>query len=185
MLRSGNDSFVLQTKNHLLTQFAYQIRIFSVTFNYTSPARVLCDIQNRSINIGISECFRLICSDFRNFPDLFFVPRGTLPALSGKHGSPVVAQSAYSLIGKIDRNTQSCLFHKPALNGVAILHTVGIRIGDFRTELPQSVGLLIDIPDTVFPDFCRPSIGRPCIFQYPSRTVKGSHLTGLLFQCHL
>ena len=69
MLRSGNDSFTLQTKNHLLTQFAYQIRIFSVTFNYTSPARILCDVQNRSINIGISECFRLICSDFRNFPD--------------------------------------------------------------------------------------------------------------------
>jgi len=36
---------------------------------------------------------------------------------------------------------------------VAILHTVGIRIGDFRTEFTQSVRLLINISDTVLPNF--------------------------------
>ena len=153
MFGSSNDTFILQTENHLFSQFAHQIRIFAITFHHTSPARILCYIQNRRINIGISQCFCLICSDFRNFPDQFFVPRGTLPALSGKHGSPVVAQSAYSFIGKVHRNTQSCLFHKPALNGVAVLYTVGIRIGDFRTEFAQSVRLLINITDTVLPDF--------------------------------
>ena len=70
-----------------------------------------------------------------------------------KHGSPIVAQSAYSFIGKVNGNAQPCLFYKPALYFVAVLYTVGIRIRKFGTEFTQSVRLFVNIPDTVFPDF--------------------------------
>ena len=55
-------------------------------------------------------------------------------------------------ITKADKEAR-CLFHKPALNGVSVLYAVGIRIGDFRTEFTQSVRLLINISDTVLPNF--------------------------------
>ena len=51
---SGNQPFLLKSFNHPFSKFSHQKRILSITFYYTSPTRILCNIQNRRINISIT-----------------------------------------------------------------------------------------------------------------------------------
>ena len=51
---SGNQSFLLKSFNHPFSKLSHQKRIFSIAFYYTSPTRILCNIQNRRINISIT-----------------------------------------------------------------------------------------------------------------------------------
>ena len=51
---SGNQPFLLKSFNHPFSKFSHQKRILSITFYYTYPTRILCNIQNRRINISIT-----------------------------------------------------------------------------------------------------------------------------------
>ena len=54
------------------------------------------------------------------------IPRTPLAALAWEASGTVVAEASDAFVGEVDRDTQPCLFHKPALYLVQRLHMLGI-----------------------------------------------------------
>ena len=185
VLGSGNQPFRLKPFNHPLAQLAHQVGVFAVTLHHTSPSGVLGNIQYGGIDIGIAQRLRL----FRRHPGYFanqlLVPRSPLPALCRKHGGTVVAKPSDAFVGKVHRYAQARLFHKPALDGLPVFHTVHVRIGQRRAELPQTVCLFVDVGNAVLPDFLLPLRRGQRVFQHTTGSIEGCQLARLLLQRHL
>ena len=54
VLQGRSDTVLLDTFNHLCAQFANQIRIFSVRFQYASPARIAGYVEDRGIHVVVA-----------------------------------------------------------------------------------------------------------------------------------
>ena len=176
----------LQSQYRLLAQFAHQIGIFAIALHHSAPAWVLREVEDRTIDIGVSQRMGLFGCDASYLCYQFPIPRGALSALCRERSSLVVAESADTLIGKVHRDAQACLLHKPALNFMAILDALGPRKRQFVVHaILHAIALFIDVSDAVFPDFILPILGRIFVFQHTARAIERGHLASLLVERHL
>ena len=160
MLRSGCESTLLQTEYHLLAEFSDKIRILAVAFHYPAPARIARDVEKRSVDVGVAECVRLLGRNAGYLPDKVLVPCGSLAALRREHSGAVMVESADAFIREIDGDAESGLLHKPLLYGVAVVDARAVGIRQCGAERAETVCLLVDVGDSVFPYLLYPTLGR-------------------------
>ena len=109
-------SFALQAEDLLDAELANQIRRFAITFDRPSPTRIPNGIQNRRVDIGVSQRPSLFAGDHADTASQFSVKRCTDPELAGKVTGVLVADSANPFVGKINRDSQPSFFDKPTLD---------------------------------------------------------------------
>ena len=175
----------LQARYHTFTQLPHQIRVLAVSLHATAPARVLRYVEYGRIYIGVPQRRCLPGLHLAYAGDKIFIPCGALSALGREIGGPVVTQTSDALVGEIDRDAQTRLFHEPALNGMLGFDVLGVGERVFGTETTQSVVLFVYVAYAVFPYLPLPALLRQGIFQYAARAVEGGHLAGLLLHRHL
>ena len=185
MLDGGHKFAGLQGFYHIPSQFSYKERILPIAFDSPSPPRVLTYVKYGRVYVGVTQSIGL--GSFRlPYPAYeIAVPSGSLTALGREICGPVVTQSAYALVCKINRDAESCLLDEPPLNLMLRIDVSSIWIGILRTGLPYSVMLFVDVAYAVLPHPVPPGISRQIVLKDAAAAVEGSHLAGLFFDCHL
>ena len=124
---SGHSPIFLKALHHLHAQLCNQVGILSVDLFVAAPALVAPDVEDRSIDIGISQQTGLLPGDAAHLADELAVPGVPQPELGGEIGGLECLDAAYALVGEVHRNAQAGLFYKEALNRVQGLCVGGCR----------------------------------------------------------
>ncbi len=185
VLRSGHDSALLQGEDHPFAELAHEVRVFSVGLHAASPARVLRDVEDRGVNVGVAEQICFPGFDLADLGNELLVPCGSLPALGREVCGADAAKSPYPLIGEVHGDAEPGLLHEPSLDGLErfdMLFEVGcIR----RRGVLDPVVLLVNVAHAVFPYLIAPFRGRQVVLEHAACAVEGHHLAGLLLKGHL
>src|ERR1041385_251212 len=117
----------------------------------------------------------------------------TLSQLRRKTGRSCEGQTAQTLIGKIDGNAEPRLLNEEALHfihGPYVLAYVGRM--DTLPVWPNTIQVLIDVGDAIFPQALLPFRSRQFIFQRrfhsgsaSADAIQSCRLTSLLLEIHL
>ena len=117
MLCSGGNLIVaLQTLHHLYAEFGNQIWVLAIYFLVTAPTLVAAHIEDRCINIGITQKHAFPAGDIAHLSDEFAVPGMAKTELSREIGGFIRFYAADSFIGKIDGNSETGFFYEPFLH---------------------------------------------------------------------
>ncbi len=105
-------------------------------------------------------------------------------------GSFITLHSANPLVGKVRRNSEPCFFNEETLHFIQCPGMFGSRpyifvVRWWKSPLLETVQMLVNSSNTVFPKLVFPFGSRQIIFQDPFVSVKSHHLACFLFQCHL
>ena len=118
MFKCRANSLRLYSINHLYSQRCNKIRIFAITFQSSSPSLVTNNVQNRSINICISQSSGFLSNYLSRFIYKIFIPCTSYSNRSWQRSCLGMIKTMNTFIAEINRNTKSCLFDKPFLNFV-------------------------------------------------------------------
>ena len=128
MLACGSHLVIrLHTGSHLHSKFRHQIRGLSIDFFITSPSLVSAHIQNRGIDIGISQQPCLPAGNPADLVHQFLVPSVSYAQLSGEICRAICLDTADSLIGEIHGNPQTGFLYKETLHDIERLRVFRSR----------------------------------------------------------
>ena len=175
----------LQSDDHLLAQFAHEIRVFAIRLHAAAPAGVLGYVEYRRVDVGVAQRHGFLGFCVGYLPYQLSVPCASLTCLVGEVGGAIVAETAYALVGEVDGDAQSGLFDKPALHGVEGVDMSLEGEGVLGSEAAHAVVLLVDVADAVFPHLVLPSLGGQGVGEHAARAIERSQLAGLFLYGHL
>ena len=149
MLQRCSNSLRLDTCHHFLAQCGYMKRFFTVTFKYAPPARIACQVQNRSIYISVTQSFSFTAYNLSRLSDKSSIPGGADGNRSRKRSRAVVIESMNPLVAEINRNAKACFFNKPALHCINGFSMLTERVGIL--SFYKSIEMFVDIGNAIFP----------------------------------
>ena len=99
-----------------------------------------------------------------------------------------MVEAVDALVREFDGDAQPGVLDKPPLDGIERFHMVGEGIDEVPVLVvgtSHAVQLLVDVRQSVGPDFVLPAFCRERIPQDPAGPVQRDQLAGLLLQGHL
>ena len=155
---SGRSNLVicLKSQGHIHSQFSHEERRFSIYFLISSPTLVPSHIQDRSIDICISEKTALTSGNISYLTDKFLVPGVTDAQLRRKICCHQGFHTAYSLIGKVDRDSKTGSLYEESLYliqrpGVSGSRETILIFSCWQAPTVETIQMFIDSTYSVLP----------------------------------
>src|ERR1700722_10821247 len=113
MFEGGGYALSLDAEGHLFPEFRDDKGVFAIAFEGAPPAGIAGQIEDGSIDIGITQRFCFTAYDLAGFADQGLIP-GRADGDGGRQGGgAVVVEAMDAFIGKVHGDAQTGLLDEP------------------------------------------------------------------------